>query len=630
MSGIEVVGLALGLWPVMENIIGLYKASKDGSAIRTMGMTIKTYELIFKQSVSKLLQANESLTDKDRMGLLNGEEDFAGLWKDAEFKSRLERRLGPELFLVLEHKTESIVELLKTLQKKIEPKTPGGPPGLAESLTWKTVSSSSTARSIRDNLHLPKDPVRSMKLFLQRDDIKKNMESLKQHVQELRTILEPVPMSTYSAEKTPERQPGHGRSDSGEQKRKIDAQFFDDFYKVLDQSFRCQCEIPHECNLRISDSLQVMFPVEHGGRSLSTGSEELARTRSLTIDSHVTALPTDLEEIDSSRYGDSAVLARSPTLTALGSDANRSTWSRSKHGSSSSTSSEHRALMLFFSPTRGVQDLATISDLCQFVRTLRSEPPDAPSPGHKGMLYQGGMRYTVIAPRSRDPLSTTTIISLDDCLSNCYGYGMRKQERLEIALNLASAIGWFYPTSWIEKTWTWRSFSVIRGEQGEAMDQLCITRRFYSPEAAKQNAMAQQSRFWHTMRLQLDPMLVRLGFALIELAMGQRLSDIRSAANGGQEDEGVENEALKDMEDYNTAVTLLDDGIIKDNISLPFHTIVSACVKCSVLEDEGMRPLTSTSPTFDDDLEKFVVGPLRKYNLDTWGQPGRLAQIRAF
>jgi len=122
MSGIEVVGLALSLWPVVVNLAELYKASKDGSPVRGLTMNIAVYEWIFKQSVLKLLQGDEELSEKDRIGLVNSDENFAAIWEDKEFIARLKRRLDAQMFVLVQHKVDEIFKVLTSLKKKIEPK----------------------------------------------------------------------------------------------------------------------------------------------------------------------------------------------------------------------------------------------------------------------------------------------------------------------------------------------------------------------------------------------------------------------------------------------------------------------------------------------------------------------------
>lgn len=120
MSGIEVVGLVLGVWPVVLNVIDAWKATKGGMPEQSLSVSIRSYARVYRDAISKLLQGDENLTEKDRIGLLNGEKDFASLWKDSEFIARLQRRLDDEAFAILQHKTVEISKILQNLQKKIE------------------------------------------------------------------------------------------------------------------------------------------------------------------------------------------------------------------------------------------------------------------------------------------------------------------------------------------------------------------------------------------------------------------------------------------------------------------------------------------------------------------------------
>ena len=119
MSGIEAVGLALGLWPVVASVAMMVKEAKHGVAERQLAMNIAVIERIFKQSIQKLLQGDEGLSERDRIGLISGEED---MWKNPEFIARLQKRLDPEMFEILQLEAEQIREILINLKKKIETK----------------------------------------------------------------------------------------------------------------------------------------------------------------------------------------------------------------------------------------------------------------------------------------------------------------------------------------------------------------------------------------------------------------------------------------------------------------------------------------------------------------------------
>jgi hypothetical protein len=309
-------------------------------------------------------------------------------------------------------------------------------------------------------------------------------------------------------------------------------------------------------------------------------------------------------------------------LTPIHSEILRSTWSRSGKQPSTNAPAEHRALLVVFNESLGVRNPSQIGDLCQWIRTLRGSPPNSPPTDSQGVLWRGGKRYTV-SPRRIDALRAPTVMSMDECLSSYNGGGLTRRTRLDLALSLASAIERFHPTSWIDVAWTWRNFSMMREDQTH---RLCITRRFWSLDVPKPNTAVPTSKFWRSLRHK-DPILVKLGFALIELAMGKRLSDIRQDRMGHAESAEPANEWMKDLDDWNTANDLVDTNIIQDEINLTYQQIVATCLQCEVIGDSGVRPLKRDSISFGDDLYQFVVNPLREYHANTWGLVGQMAAL---
>lgn len=265
-----------------------------------------------------------------------------------------------------------------------------------------------------------------------------------------------------------------------------------------------------------------------------------------------------------------------------------------------------------------MQNFTPIPDLCQWIDTVRTSPPN--SPGTKelqGVLGDDCRRYTVRAPRQHSDMN---IVSMEEWLTTCGTESKRRKVRAELAKNLASTILQFYPTAWIEKTWTWQNFSVARDESSH---NLVITKRFWSldlPRHSLKSSPPAPSKFWSTFQ-DLDPMLVRLGFALIELALGKRLSDIRFDKDTGDDSEGIAGGGLRDADlvDYYTAMDILNKNEIEDEIGVAYQGAVEACLRCRVVSDVGMKMLQSSSNRFQEDLERFVVEPLRRHHSSTWG-----------
>lgn len=125
MSGAEVIGLALAFWPVVTAMKELYNMAKNGTS-SSLKLTIQVQERIFKECVLKLLQSDEGLSEKDRIGLANGDMSFENLWKDAEFSSRMESRFDLEMCILMKHEVCEISKLVASLLKIVgTPKTEG-------------------------------------------------------------------------------------------------------------------------------------------------------------------------------------------------------------------------------------------------------------------------------------------------------------------------------------------------------------------------------------------------------------------------------------------------------------------------------------------------------------------------
>jgi hypothetical protein len=463
-----------------------------------------------------------------------------------------------------------------------------------------------------------------MKLALQKKDIRKSLDQLRDDVQVVRNLLEPFSAPTYSpASRLQVTAHSHNRHRSEE--RRTRTQTFDDFYEAVCNSFQCSCGAAHEANLRLRDSLELIFPMADGQappRLSLAGADIHVRARALTIDSQATIARNEDVETDA-------------TST---SDMLRTTWSRSRKPSVSSTPAEHRGIPILFDQHVGIRDLVPISDLCQYLRQIQSYPASSPPispPGEsKGIVARDGRGYT-LSPKVQDLLNAPTVVSMDECLHQLSEYEMSRRKRLDLALHLTSAIVQFYPTRWIDLTWTWQNFSMLRDDSSH---DLLITRRFYSLDHRRESVAPAQSKFWRTIRSK-DPLLVRLGFALIELAYGKRLAEIRAEprfrkqrtgdGEGGDDNaspESPENEWQKDMDDWIFANDLVDKKDIQDEVSADYQKLVATCLQCEVLQDAGTKVLSSQSPTFEEDLSRHVVEPLRKYHNSNWGP----LQVAAF
>jgi hypothetical protein len=110
MPKFEVIGAVLGLWPVVVNALTLYKATEDGRAYGLPLNEVKTEELVYREFVRLLLQAD--VPEADLVQLTDRKRLNESLWRDQKLHFSLERRLGHENS---RHILETLAEMHKLL-----------------------------------------------------------------------------------------------------------------------------------------------------------------------------------------------------------------------------------------------------------------------------------------------------------------------------------------------------------------------------------------------------------------------------------------------------------------------------------------------------------------------------------
>lgn len=251
-----------------------------------------------------------------------------------------------------------------------------------------------------------------------------------------------------------------------------------------------------------------------------------------------------------------------------------------------------------------------IDDLCSLLRRLGNgiddgSPVEADEPV---FICPDQRRYKLHTPgsSSTSPDINGTFVSLHDFLNNQVS---RRRERMKLALKLSSAILQHYSTGWISNMWTWRDFSISEAEgQDPAKPQLFITARFYSAHKLS-NTEPTTGIMWTSIG---EPILTRLGFALIELAMEKRLSEMRDSAwNCTPMD--------PDTIDFFTARRILESGVLRDEHGIRYEAVVKTCLNHEFYSKTTSKRLNSRNSSFYQDFEEGVITPLYHYLVETWG-----------
>jgi hypothetical protein len=117
MSGFEVIGLVLGVWPLVVNALSVYKDVKNGSGWEVLLQEFRTERIIYLEFVGNLLAPD--LLDGDALELIGQKTATFARWDDIELHSRLEERLGAEKSNLVRTTVQEMERLLANLNERL-------------------------------------------------------------------------------------------------------------------------------------------------------------------------------------------------------------------------------------------------------------------------------------------------------------------------------------------------------------------------------------------------------------------------------------------------------------------------------------------------------------------------------
>ncbi len=260
-----------------------------------------------------------------------------------------------------------------------------------------------------------------------------------------------------------------------------------------------------------------------------------------------------------------------------------------------------------------------IDDLCAFIRNLGETSPVMSPATCLGLIRLEERKYAdKTTPTMPDDTPRPSclqdgggIVCLDDYLAPNHSWELTRQKRMALALSLSLTILQFFPTPWVSTVWAWKDFSMVRGERS----QIFVTKKFSAShnrdESASQPPPYETSPFYACFG---EPVLTRLGCRLVELAIGQRLSDLKQT----QKLDTVQD---PDMLELWIAKEVMESGRVFQEAGECYNNAVQACLTHQVMLPEGIiRNLNSKHDDFQLDLEQFVVAPIRDVYSTNWGQ----------
>ena len=348
-----------------------------------------------------------------------------------------------------------------------------------------------------------------------------------------------------------------------------------DIYNALCDGYRCKCSAPHRANFglpRISDNIRT-----NSGLISAWQFELLLSVEESAIEENIPPLPNEPKR-----------LARSWSQMTVGCE----TVHRSRRVSISQCDDNH---------DRAQQ--SPIPDLCIFAKSFDHGvcTPDR----QIGILSLKEKQYQLQTPTTLHVVPQN-VEYLDQLLADQH-FLLSRKERICLALSLSHAVLSFYSTPWIEACWTWNDFCIDRENKG----QLFAARKFYSSHSRGLVPECRGPLTSDLWAIRGEPTLTRLGFALIELALGKRLAELRSHHQFQSSD--------PDTLDFLTAKTLVDSGWVMRAESLVYEDVVQACLRHQFISRSEVIGLDSSRSNFQENAEESIIVPLHTIVMASWG-----------
>jgi hypothetical protein len=341
-------------------------------------------------------------------------------------------------------------------------------------------------------------------------------------------------------------------------------------YNAIYDGYRCSCDVAHLANFGLPQISE-----NFGSDSHDTINEEQFEL----------IFPVDMSELAGS-FSTSTLV---PTTTA----------------DEVAGSLTRRISISEYNDHTGEEENEPIQDLCDLLK--RFDATNRVTSTRLGILQLKEKKYELQSPvYIQDMADSGNIVCLDHHLAGqCFM--LSRKERMDLALRMSYAVLQFYSTPWIEASWTWRDFCIDKQNDS----QLFVTGKFYSSRSRRSTPTCSKSSMLSFLDLVEEPILIKLGFALIELAIGKRLADMR-----------LENQPQSldsDMLDYSTAKGLVASGRIMREEGRGYEEVVKACLSHQFSCNSQLNSIDSSQPTFHKAVEQSIIEPLHKIWSIAWG-----------
>ncbi|KAF7504982.1 hypothetical protein GJ744_001503 [Endocarpon pusillum] len=592
MSGFEVAGVVLALFPIIVDVVRSYKHLVSGQSLEYLIKDIFAEQIIFRSWMGHLLMPSvpvEALRD-----MLDPKSNKFGRWQDPVLHSAVQQSFGTTI-------TAFLLVTLNDIHKELC--------AIKRALSYTTLPDVNTIGSRFSHTFQTARHTREA------SGVRKRLQRLQElNVKLGQVFAVPKANAAPSANATAWLPSVSGLDHAT------------NVYQTIRKSYQCNCEGPHLTKLRLppvkrskirsypatgdrkQPVLNLLFSVEEPGdddESIQAPLRIQSASPPRPSDQSLVSTSTSDEDfrIDTSRFAmykraSSSELSNCFSDSSLvGSNISTNTTVTKFSGSRSCSTSVVKCI----NPAA-----EQIVDLCKTIRSLdASEGGQQDSKSIGALPSVGTDTYELLADQWEKDSSVQNMTTLEDIFTSdpCK---LARGVRVELAVRLTTAVLQLCLTPWITSSWSWGDFS-IAGLEGRQLDNLSlfITHRFYSQ--CKGHPMSPTSEQSDLGLLRLtpgEPALTRLGFALIELAFGKRLASMQGQFQHISGDPYYRDLAI--------AAALMNSGCILHEEGVRYHQAVLTCLKQEVQTPDGYskKSLSFKDPIFQQDAANAILKPL--------------------
>ncbi|KAE9372484.1 hypothetical protein N431DRAFT_483268 [Stipitochalara longipes BDJ] len=581
MSGIEVVGLLLGVIPLVISAMEHYKEGIDiitdirnyRSTLKSLKTKLSIQEELYRGTLQRLLLSELSPLEVHALFPEPGVKGSSASWGTKDIEDKLRRKLGVkyDIFMAV---VADMNRIMEELMEKLDIDMNGKP-------KWKPKDS--TEGRLQDRFAWEWRRIRRSFGKAEREEL---ISSFERYNNNLASFVQNSEILAPQSD---------GRGKGFVKYLDLVRSQACGLHSILGNSWRCSCNVPHKAYLRLQHPSEASpsppkFGVTFPSRQTSTAEPEAPAEREAVLWKHTSVSISKLD--DQPKPAATVTDLGTPPLSNAASQASHVTV---KFSSSLKVTREKKSSRVqFLTTTKTSMSAPTIVSLDppKVSAPLQSDVSTSVSlcwalcmatPAEKNLGHFLNASADEIALITTDATQESSKpFCLDMLLSksaNPFYPKLSDKDRLKIALTLASTVLQLYDSPWMDNVWSAQDIQFLSSKSADSFDAP-INGPFVSTSFRKPTSLAKPQQLASSGSSLADSLipskiLFALAVMLVELCLDKTLVEMRQPSSG---EETVAKKATL-LDDYETAHDQLNAVYQKSGSN--YGDVVQRCLKCA-------------------------------------------------